>query len=52
MLPGGFVNGSEKTNGAMFAGEVVEEVGEGAHGGDGDDADPHDKSVVHEGIIA
>ena len=52
VFPGGFVDGGKEPDGAMLAGEVVEKVSESASGGDNNDTEPHDKSVVHEYIIA
>ena len=52
MLPGRFVDGGEETDRAVLAGEVVKEMRQGTHGGDGDDTNPHDKSIVHGYIIA
>ena len=51
VFPGGFVDGGKEPDGAMLAGEVVEKVGESASGGDNNDAEPHDKGVVHKYII-
>lgn len=52
MFPGGFVDGSEKANGAVLAGEVVKKMSKSASGGDNNDAEPHDEGVVHGYIIA
>ncbi len=52
MLPSGFVDGGKQPYGALLAGEIVEKMGQSAHGGDGDDANPYDESIVHGDIIA
>ena len=52
MLPSGFVDSGKEADGAMLTGEVVKKVGESAGGGDDDDAEPHDESIIHKSIIA
>lgn len=51
MFPGGFIDGGKEANGAIVVGPLVKEVGEGANGADGDNAEPEIKNVVHEFII-
>ena len=51
MLPGRFVYCSKETNRAMFASKVVEKMSKSAGGGDNNNTEPHDKSVVHKPII-
>ena len=52
MLPGGFVDGSEKADSAIMVCPFVEEMGESADGADEDDAKPEIENVVHNFIIA
>lgn len=52
MFPGGFVDGSEETNGTVLACEIIKKMGKGACGGDSNDANPHDQSVIHGDIVA
>lgn len=51
VLPGGFVDGGKEPDGTVLAGEVVKKMGKGAGSGNNDDAEPHDKCVVHKYII-
>lgn len=52
MFPSRLIYCGEKTDGAMLAGKVIKEMSEGAGSRNDDNAEPHDKSVVHESIIA
>ena len=52
MLPGRFIDRSKEPDGAMFASEIIQEVGKGAKCRDNNNTEPHNESIIHMVIIA
>ena len=51
VLPGGFVDGGEETDGAVMMRPFIEEVGESTNDADKNDTEPKVENIVHDYII-
>ena len=51
VFPDGLIYRGKKADGAMLSGEIIKKMRKSTHGGDGDNANPHDEGVVHGYII-